>query len=213
VRYPDNPNLIDADFLARLDAQEPGRWIAQVKYNGFRRLATLTGNEWTWQAKHTSGPAAQKMPDPLIADWLCFTAPLIGKHNVVIDCEWVGPRGGFPHQICMFDLLEWDGQWLGKTPFVDRYAALAKVYDELLKEVPGVPCRIALVQAWDNPGLVFRFMEQMQDERSEGLVIRRADSGLVGSHKECKDNPFWFKVRRQPINRVLQHMKRKEGEE
>jgi hypothetical protein len=212
MRYPDNPQLIDTDFLERLDKDFAGTWFAQPKYNGFRRVAWLAGDVWTWQAKHTAGPAAKELPDDLLADWTEFTKPLCGYGPVGIDMEFMGPRGQHPPGLCIFDLLMWGGKWLGGTKFVDRYAALSRVYVDLLQTAKNgrrdeLFSRIELLPCWSNPGLPVRFVEQLTDPRSEGLVIRRHDSGLIGSSSRPTNNPLWFKLKHQPaLNRVLKHM-------
>jgi len=54
-----------------------------------------------------------------------------------------------------------------------------------------------------NPGLVEIFQQQMQDPLSEGLVVRRADSGLILDLRAPKENPLWFKLKYRNIREPL----------
>ena len=192
-RFCDNPRLISVDMLAKLDKDPPGTWCGQKKLDGWRRTITKsagnpTGTPWSYQAKHTSGLAAKSMPDDLRTTFESLPWPA-----GVYDCEWVGPRqAGGEHSLWVFDLLHGKGRWLGDTPFFHRYALLKEIMAGVAWKNAG---GIYLVPVFSNPGLVDRFMEQTTDDLSEGIVIRRADSGLVGSTTACKDNPLWFKVK------------------
>ena len=205
MRHPDNPQLGDLSLLARLDAEPPGTWIGQPKKNGHRLLSAFDpASGWAWHTK-TAG-MAERFPADLREEWREFWKFL--AYSIVIDSEWVGPRGGVQN-VWVLDLLAVKGQWFSLEPqFRARYAVLAKLYDVgLAGRRPG---RIRLMPAYENPGLVTLFHEQLADPESEGVVIRRADSGLRLGSSRCLDNPYWFKVKFQVVNRVLRHIE-KEG--
>ena len=42
IRQCDNPTLISLDMLRQLDTDPPGTWLAQSKYDGWRRTMWST---------------------------------------------------------------------------------------------------------------------------------------------------------------------------
>lgn len=184
--FPDNPTRVGPEFLRMCDKEEPGRYIAQPKYDGYRRLAHIDGGKVVWQAKHKS--EAAPMHDQDSCD-----RRLSVLDGVTLDCEYVGPRlccGVKPPQtLHVFDVLRHEGHWLRGTPFVVRLAILEKIM------IPAVPCHGSRDRLAKNPGLLDFFIEQMQDPTSEGIVVRRADSGLILDESRCRDNPMWWKVK------------------
>jgi hypothetical protein len=205
MRHVDLPQLVDVSFLDELDKEEPGTYLAQPKIDGHHLDARQSGKVWKFYNKH-GHIIKKKIPAELMADWVEFTAPLDGK-DARFNAEWVGPRCNSPHHIVLRDLYEWEGEWMGHTMFVDRYAALAKVYDELVSEFGSIPERIRLSECWPSGlpenatdgweyvSLRSRFLQQLQDPTSEGLVIRRFNSLLIGSTTKATENPHWFKIK------------------
>ena len=189
--------MVSPDFLKELDRASPGTWIGQPKLDGWRRVAdNLSG--WKFQAKHTKGPASKPLPKDLQEEFESLPWP----KGIILDMEWLGPRVVAhvkENSLNIFDCLGWDGEWKGNVPFKVRYSTLEKIaykpdpcYISSCKHINIVPC-------WSNPGLFDRYLEQMQNPLSEGLVIRRADSGLIGSFNHCANNPLWFKVKYRQI--------------
>lgn len=192
VRHPDQPALIplhgSALSLELLDRDPPGTWLAQPKLNGWRRvLHHLGGGCWNVQAKKDTA----RKPLPVVL--LSAVAGLPWPGKVVLDCEWVGPRGG-DEALHIFDMLGYNGEWLGDRSFETRYHALMNLFLGMPIGGP-VPRCLELVPCWPNPGLLGRFADQLGNPESEGLVIRRADSGLVGSFNGPATNPAWYKVK------------------
>ncbi len=200
IRYPDNPKPVSLDFLRKLDADPPGTWIGQPKLDGWRRVAWHGDGGWQYISKRESSGNRRPLPLDLQAEFEGLPWP----DGLGLDCEWMGPRqvahikGDSLH---VFDLLmgpvtpgSTRSDWLGDMPFVDRYILLHS-----LMESGRQSKQVRLVPAWANPGLVDRFMEQTQDPLSEGLVVRRADSKLIGALHRSAENPHWFKVKYRGI--------------
>lgn len=204
--HPDNPSLVSVDFLKKLDADPPGTWLAQPKLDGWRRVLVkgpyANGTyPWTAHAKRGSEGAVKPFPPDLAAELERLPVP----DGTAFDAEWVGPHvaehfksfgfSGPRHSLHIFDCLMWEGKWLRTTPFKHR-VGLLRIY--------GPPERnIFTVQKVPNPGLVDLFQQQLTNPLSEGLVIRRADSGLILSETKCADNPLWFKIRYRNIREVV----------
>lgn len=191
-RYPDNPKRVSLDFLRTLDSEPAGTWLAQPKLDGWRKIADSTSGEWHYGAKHTKGDAAKPLPPELRKEFESLSWP----KGIVLDCEWVGCRvveHVKEHCLHVFDILMHENDWLGNMGFWERYKLLAHIFAKASLYIPGP--YVHLVPCWPNPGLMDRFMEQLQDPLSEGLVVRHKDSGLVGSFSAPAVNPQWVKVK------------------
>jgi ATP-dependent DNA ligase len=196
TRFTDQPQLVSADFLRRLDDDPPGTWMGSKKLDGYRRVADNTSGRWEYQAKHTSGPASKQMPVPLTQ----FFESLAWPANVVLDCEYIGMRcvanTHGQHSLHVFDILYYQRDWLGAMPFKKRYALLEHLFIKVM-ELAGFPqnAPVQFVPARKNPGLVAMYQEQFTDALSEGLVVRHADSTLVGSFTACAKGDRMYKVK------------------
>ena len=196
-RFPDNPKRVSLDFLRTLDADPPGTWLAQPKLDGWRKIADSTTGTWHYGAKHTKGDAAKPLPPELRKEFESLPWP----KGIVLDCEWVGCRvveHVKEHCLHVFDILMYENDWLGNMGFWERYKLLALTFGRAIWD-SGLLAHVHLVPCWQNPGLVDKFMEQLQDPLSEGLVVRHKDSGLVGSFSECATNPQWFKIKYREV--------------
>lgn len=188
--YPDDPARVSIDMLKRMDDDAPGTWYGSVKHNGFRRFATKWKGEWTWKAKPAGSGALKEMPHALREEFEALPWP----NDITLDCEWTGTRmiAEHPkHELWVFDLLN-------DKPFVERRAELYEIVNphtcngnwERFKHAPNVH----LVPYRRNPGLVEMFAEQLTNPASEGLVVRRADSKIIGHHSRCVENPHVRKI-------------------
>jgi ATP-dependent DNA ligase len=198
--HPDNPQEVSIDFLQRLDCELPvGLFIAQPKLDGRRRVVHKDGKTLTVQAKNKEQQeTALPLPGDIMAQLDEMFFKLVKQDNVSIDCEWIGLRpdveGGSQNQeLYALDILRCEGLWLRKVPFVDRLSMLKKI---------GFP----LLPMETNPNLADFFLRQLAYPISEGIVVRRADSGLVLGINGCVDNPCWYKVRHTFVNRVASYM-------
>ncbi|HEY3319858.1 MAG TPA: hypothetical protein VGP72_05205 [Planctomycetota bacterium] len=224
LRYPDTPRRVSVEFLRRLDTEVPGRWHAQRKIDGVRRVAWLADGKWTYYSKHLVGPAAMPMPNTLVAEFESLPWP----DGIGLDMEWSGRRCVqfiTEHKLHLFDLLmapvgitkqcrsSANGDcWLGDVPFSTRYELLRQLVEAVKMAATSPSNHIHLIPCWTNPGLVDRFLEQIQDPLSEGLVVRRADSGLVGHTGRFAENPMWFKIKhRDDVPSGLDAGRRKGG--
>lgn len=202
-RWPDDPNRISAQYLAQLDQDPPGTFIAQPKYDGWRRPAYLFPDGWRFFAKRGTGEeAAKQPPDDLVKEFASLNWP----PGVALDMEWVGPRckddllrrygsrdyNGFR----IFDMLYMNGEWIGGMPFGERLRNLETIFS--LASGGSVSERI-FVAPWTDRGLVQFFEQSKQDPLLEGIVLKRAKSRLEGHPTSAKKNPQWFKVKWRDI--------------
>ena len=213
TRHPDNPQRVSLDFLRQLDTEPPGTWLGQSKLNGWRKIADNTDGTWHYGAKHTTGDAAKPLPDTLRTE---FEA-LAWQKGIVLDMEWLGNRQTTiitRHSLHIFDILTHEGQWLGSMGYERRLEVLAAVCKQAGVSDPDhseAESDVFLVPTWTNPGLVDRFIEQMENPLSEGLVVRQRHSGLIGSFTSPATNPQMLKVKfeEKVPSGMAQHQRRK----
>jgi len=190
-RHPDNPQKVSVDYLCGLDAQAPGRWLAQKKLDGWRRTADNTSGSWVYGAKHTTGSAAKQLPEELRREFESLPWP----KGVALDMEWLGNRVVSDvkgHSLHVFDILMLNGEWMGYVSFQDRYSIL---HEMMRIDYCGSGQNVKIVPVRCNPGLSDFFLEQNQDPLSEGIVVRHKDSKLIGGFNECKVGDRMFKIR------------------
>ncbi len=202
-RHPDNPSAVSVDYLKLLDKDPPGTWLAQPKLDGWRRTAWLENGKWSYQAKHSTGPAAKAMPESLVNAFESIHWP----DGLCLDMEWVGLRSNAGalmtgvHSLHAFDMLAVNGDWLGEATFKERYELLDALFASrrTWRGPASTVASVHIVPVQQNPGLHDLFVQQLQDPMSEGIVVRRANSKLIGNTTCCADNPYWLKVKHTRI--------------
>jgi hypothetical protein len=193
-RYPDDPGRITAAYLASLEQDYPGVFLAQVKGDGWRRPAYIDG-DITFYAKRGDGrEAATQPPQDLVDEF----AEMGWPDGIALDMEWMGPRVKEVmkgrHEFWVFDMVYHDHRWLGRrTGFEDRLKRLREIWAGL-RPSP----RVKLLEPWDGD-FVRHFEDQMTNPLSEGLVLRRKDSKLIGDLSSAKKNPGMMKVKYRDI--------------
>ena len=198
-RWPDDPNRITADFLKRLDGSyPPGTFVGEKKWDDFRRPAYKEGGQWTFHAKRNE--FASRLPPP---DLVRELETLDLSDGTALDMGWVGPRDVFKvlkgrNFFVAWDLIFWQGEWQGAVPFSQRHANLSTILG-MAKAKAGNAAERILVATPVSGHLFKLFEEQKQDPLSEGIVVRKADSGLVGGWSGPTKNSAWFKAKYRDI--------------
>ena len=193
-RYPDDPSIVTPEYLLELERDWPGHYLAQVKGDGWRRPAYIDGDV-TFYAKRGDGREAKKQPPKDLQDEF---ASMGWPDGIALDMEWMGPRQvehlKGRHEFWIFDMVYQGHKWLGRrTGFAERLARLRDVWDGL-----SMAPRVRLLEARDT-GFVEFFEEQKSDPLSEGLVLRRKDSGLIGNLSSATKNPGMVKCKYRDI--------------
>jgi ATP-dependent DNA ligase len=200
-RFPDDPSRISKDALKRLDEETPpGTYLCQKKLDGWRRPAWFhEDGTITYHSKRNHGEeAAIQPPEELRRELEGMGWP----RGIALDMEWMGPRlkdvlRGENH-FYIFDLLCHDGRFLEDIPPAQRHATLKTLF-EMLKAASKTPTdRIHLVEMVDRD--LWKFFEQEQENPlAEGIVLRHAESSLVGDRWETKKNRLWLKCKWRDI--------------
>ncbi len=196
--YPDNPTRVSIDFLKRMDDDAPGTWLGSVKHNGYRRFATKAGNQWTWRAKPAGSGELKEMPRALREEFEALPWP----DGITLDMEWTGTRmiAEHPkHELWVFDVLagpetEFLHALNSGEPFSARTDYLTNLWYDVVEKDKILTGHIHFVTHFSNPGLVDLFQRQLCDDASEGIVVRRADSKIIGNAHRCVEHPHVRKI-------------------
>ncbi len=145
----------------------------------------------TWRAKPQGSGELKPMPRDLQAEFESLDLP----QDRVYCCEWIGNR--MVEHKPEHRLYVWDWYPLGQPcpPFAERHIGLGAL-------MAGTPNKVHFVPYQASPGLVDLFAQQMLDPLSEGLVIRRFDSKVIGHPTRCKDNPHVLKCKYRDIREL-----------
>ena len=203
-RWPDDPNRISFERLQEIQEEYgPGAFIAQPKWDGWRRPAYFYPNGWKFYAKRGDGGEAKRQPpSDLVEEFKAMNWP----KGIALDMEWIGPRcvselherygvkgyNGFH----IFDILYIEGEWVGTMPFLERLKNLATIFALATKGEANE--RIQIVPHTDSE-MVAMFQGAVQDPLLEGIVLRRARSKLVGHPTKASKNPQMMKVKYRDI--------------
>jgi len=190
--FPDDPRQIPPAALYELEKEEPGRRMAQLKWDGFRRPAYKNLDHWTLHAKHSQ----QKLPPPqsLLAELDALAIP----NDTAFDMEWMGNRAvantNGRHWFVVFDLLYDNGEWLGETPFEERYSRLSRLLQEA-KNASKLPTPNIELGIATGTSLMDLFEKSKTMPLTEGIVTRTKESGLIGNLFDVTKNPLWNKIK------------------
>ena len=101
----------------------------------------------------------------------------------MLDGEYMGKRDGQPESCHVWDVVEFQGSWIGlEMPLSERWAMLRSI----------IPCRFIVPCATED---FAGFFESSKRPGVEGIVLKRLDSRFFGSYRENKVNTGWLKIR------------------
>jgi ATP-dependent DNA ligase len=188
--FPDNPVQIPPHALLELEEEEPGRYIGQLKWDGWRKPMYLENGCWEFFAKHD----VQKSPPPteLLKELKSFNFP----DGTAFDAEWIGMRAvehlNGQHYFKLFDLLCYKGLWQGDLPFERRYANLKELFEIYKAKADAPHVKLTTIR---EGNLLQMFEESKSIPITEGIVIKARDSKLKGNLNHCADNGLWKKIK------------------
>jgi ATP-dependent DNA ligase len=193
---------VSEDFLRKMqDEKAPGTWIAQPKYDGWRRPAYKADGRWRFHAKRGTGDEAKRTPPPDVAAALDALALPDGT---ALDAEWMGPRDIYGklagrNYLVVFDMPYHGGVWQGAVPFAERLASMTTLI-ALARAKAGKAAELVQVAPSADRGWHDYFAQQKQDPLTEGVVLKEACSLLVGDLQKARDNGGWYKVKYRDIH-------------
>lgn len=169
--------------------------------DGRLRVIERRGGKYTWHAKDRD--IAQPVPAALQREFESLPWP----EGITLCVEWMGMRQkNGKQEIYIFDILEFDGKWIGNLGFLERRKILydyinplERVQDQMWNAMQRSPSVYLLEML--HGSFVDRFQELLTEpEDCEGLVVRAADQKHVGNPSHCQEAKvgFW-KIRFQDI--------------
>ena len=178
-------------MLATLTQDLPrgGGWLYEVKFDGYRALASLrggevelrsrTGNDLTQRFEDVARalPAAVKTPDCVLDGEICA---LDDAGRPSFSAMQKG-EAGTPIVYYAFDLLEVEGEPLLDRPLAERHERLEALVDRRRRTV-----RISETFT-DGPAL----LKAAEEQELEGVVAKRADS----RYQPGRRSRDWLKVK------------------
>ncbi len=189
-RYPDKPNEMSAAQLPVLDLQ--GGWIATAKQDGWRCIIEVDENgkieflSRVWK------------PLPIADDLKKIVYSLGLPKNSMLDTEWLARRPGYqgPETIHFITVLWYGGEWLGAQQEATRWE-LVQLLMENIKTFPSYneetfPIK---VPKWTDREYSKLFEWSKTDPTTEGIVLKRTTSTLIGDLSSSKNNPSWIKIK------------------
>jgi bifunctional non-homologous end joining protein LigD len=186
--------LIGEPMLAQAatSISDPGSWLFEVKYDGYRllackagddvRLYTRKGNDWTDRFPPIAAAVAKLRARECILDGEACVVDATGTPSFHALQEWLG--GGSKHAHIGFaavDLLWLDGRDLRRAPLEARRELLEK-----LLEGEGPPMTFSRAAGGD----VVELLTAAKQAGLEGLMAKRKGSPYVSGR-----SPTWLKLR------------------
>ena len=116
-RFPDKPIETTPEVVGSLPENE---WIAQEKYDGWRMESYFDGPGHVRCLTRVGRPMEQTRSSfkSEVGDRIKSMGLPAGT---VLDAEFVGPRGHQDPAVYIFDMLAWEGGWLVKEPYEQRW--------------------------------------------------------------------------------------------
>lgn len=192
-RYPDNPVEVGPAELYRIERDEPGRHLAQFKWDGWRRPIYIEDDGIKLFSKHDF--QAKKSPPQALMDELKSLSFPVGT---AFDAEWMGQRCtsllNGRHYFVLFDLPYYNGQWQGDVPYEQRYANLKTLF-ALHKARAGVETPNIVLEPTVELGFLEMFERSKQMPLTEGIVLKARTSKLKGKFVGAADNGLWIKCK------------------
>jgi ATP-dependent DNA ligase len=188
--YPDKPF---EHSPASIEKWDNGDHICQQKGDGWRLEICKGKGTIAYLTRHNTDYTAQ-MEDHLKTQMEIISTVLPDRSQ--LDSEWLSMRActnkKTKPKLLLFDVYRYDKKWLLQTYYEERWALL----QEILSQIdPALIPDIELVPTAEDGKFVEFYEAQKKLPRSEGIVVKHKKSLLIGSRKESKENPRWFKVK------------------
>ncbi len=176
LRYPDKPKHI---YTLRLVKES--EWFAQPKLDGHNALIMKEAGKTIVLSRHMNTlkitQAMQKA---------CEALPI--ENGTVLNAEWTKLRKAWKEEgMWLFDILYEKGQWVGGLPAEERYAKVAEIQK-------GTPPTIHLIEVVET-GFADLYRRIIGDMKTEGIVLKRRGSKIIGDRQESVENPNIYKLK------------------
>ncbi len=182
-----------APMLATLAADAPtgDGWLFEVKWDGFRAIATMRGGEVDLRSRNDKS-FVDRFPTVVRALERSVRTPdcvldgevvAVGEDGRATFSAMQQGKDGTTYLYVAFDLLEVEGEPLVDLPLTERRERLAELVD--LR-----PGGVQLSDSFDDGQALY---EAAQQQRFEGIMAKRADS----RYEPGRRSRHWLKVKTQ----------------
>lgn len=188
-RFADKPNQMSAAQLPVFDLQ--GGWIATAKQDGWRCLVEVDGDgkieflSRVWKRLPVSDSLRK------------VVAGLELPKNTMLDGEWMARRPDYkgPETLHLITIPWYDNEWLGGQPEEARWAVTMALMEKI-SQMPGYDANHPIkLPNWTDRDYSKLFEWSKTDPTTEGIVLKRKNSTLIGDLSSSKDNPQWIKIK------------------
>ena len=176
-RAPDKPIRATLGNLPILERR--GGYVAQPKIDGHRAAVEIDDHEIRVISR-------QDNPLPVSVAVKEQVRSLNLPAGTMLDCEWAGRRAKAAEGLWILGLLFWEWIWVGPQSLTERLKPL-----EVLTDLPPLINRVAS----HTEGFLPLLLDQIGDPLSEGIVLKRIATPLVGKRSGSAKNPGWYKVK------------------
>jgi len=181
------------DIIAMVQA-DPGKWVAQEKFDGERRGLKVEGGKIV-------GANRKGLEVPVRKEIEAAVAKIVaqGVSDFEVDCE---DMGGW---YAVFDLLSINGEDLRGYVAAERLDRLDAFYsnckdagiDRVLREAPTFEL--------DGPGRIEKLVAELGERKAEGLVFKRLDAAYEAGRPNSGGTQLKLKFTHDITVRVKNH--------
>ena len=194
---PDKPIRTTEEFFKDLDVEE---WSCEMKMDGYRMTSSKQNGIITNRSRHNEILNV----DDVIVEYL----DKLLENDSEIDTEWINHsriksinttlNANLPLVECVgvHDVTWLNGKYLGNMPLKERRNC------DIFKRIPEVTMENTLnnLQVFKIPmlssGEILDFYNLQKDFKiSEGVVIKKYNSKLIGNKMQSAKNPCWYKIK------------------
>jgi hypothetical protein len=219
LRFPDCPLEIFPSILSELDKKQE-EFDNTLKLDGWRTLTikdpkheivkSYLGGSESWacgkdkdlfflskRGLNKGGPTRMPVSPEIVVAVDALNLP----SSTMLDAEWLERRtqgDNITQSLWLLDVMWLNDEWKGKEQFKTRLELLSKILplqtvDELLSK----PIKPVSIPGRPNIGMtISQFFERTKSiPWTEGIVIRKLSSPIVGDREKCCDNASMLKAK------------------
>lgn len=173
MKYPDKPIEI---FPSLIHEFEDAGYLAQQKLDGYRCLIIVEDNIRFVSRNYNE----------LKVDGKFYESFKNVPKGTIIDSEWIKYRSGETESLYLFDIIKYHEEYLKNIKLIERQ----NILNSLNIHGPGIK-----YPKETQSGFLDFFIEQLEIEESEGIIIKSKTSMLILDSKKSVNNVEWLKCK------------------
>jgi ATP-dependent DNA ligase len=192
---PDKPIRTTEGFFDVVD----GSWVCEAKLDGFRmEIGKFHGKIHAISRHYKPEPVCEEIRNKMYE---------IIPEGCSLDCEWINPtrikaintqygtKLPLIEKVMVIDVTWFNGLYLSSMNFKERTSL--QIYQNLPSTSMKMEEWPLIFKAIQRPGNLAKsfYLEQMNYQISEGVVVKKLNSKMIGSKRESAKNPSWYKIK------------------